>query len=132
MNARNLLAIDKAKIAWGDTLPVWVRCLAEAADKSSMSSISRKLGLSVTVISQGINNKYGADGKGNIQTLISAVETYLMEAEIRCPAMGEMMLKSICEEWQKSAVSQLGSNPYRAAMAVNCRRCPNSKIPKDN
>lgn len=132
MNARDLTAMDKAKAAWGNEVPDWVICLADASDKSSMSAISRKIGLSVTVISQGINNKYGADGKGNIQTLISAVETHLMSAEIFCPAIGESILRADCEMWQKSAINAGGSNPARHMMAQQCRRCPNSKIPKDN
>ncbi|WP_299378615.1 hypothetical protein [uncultured Kiloniella sp.] len=132
MNQRDLLAIDKALAAWGADIPDWVTELAKASDSSSMSAVSRQLGLSTTVISQGVNNKYGLDGKGNINTLKEAVETHLMSAEILCPAFQGSLLRTVCEEWQASAKNAVGSNPARHMMAQQCRKCPHSKIKGDS
>jgi hypothetical protein len=88
--------VEKARNAWGDSLPDWVLALAEDATKNQSQSVTaKKIGYSVTAVSNIIGNKYTAD-TGPIE---AAVRAKLMCEEIDCPEVGPMPLAR-CHEWR--------------------------------
>ncbi len=43
--------------AWGDTLPDWVRALAEACEASSQNKVAQQLGYSGALVSNVLRNR---------------------------------------------------------------------------
>lgn len=108
--------------AWGATPPPWVLALARDCDAGSDGASARRLGYSQTVISQVLNNRYGA-GLVRVEERVRAL---LMNDTCRCPVSGEIPL-STCLGNQSRPFS--AANPTAARLHGACRSgCPHSKI----
>lgn len=79
--------LEIARDAWGAPLPDWIDVLANACDTSSQQKVATAIGcFSNAAISQTLHNKY----PGNIENVEYAVRGALMDAEVRCPVMGDI------------------------------------------
>lgn len=115
--------VGKARAAWGDDMPEWVRVLAEACQRTSQTAVAKRLDYSGSAISLVIGNKYQ---KGDIRRVEQMVRGTLMGETVPCPALGDIT-RNICLQWQAkpyAATSSLRASMYRA-----CRdNCPHSRI----
>lgn len=113
--------IDKARLAWGDMLPDWVRALAEEADRTSQNTVARAIGYSASAVSATIGNTYAAKDTGALEQTVRAS---VMRAVVACPECGEMPLE-LCLGWRKRAAepfAPLGS--LHRVMRQACSSCP--------
>ncbi len=115
--------IDKAIAAWGDTLPDWVRALAEEADRTSQNIVAKAIGYSASAVSATIGNTYAAK---DTKPLEQAVRASVMRAVVACPECGDMAL-DLCLGWRKRAAepfAPLGS--LHRVMRRACQLCPHN------
>ena len=54
-------AIDRARAAWGESIPAWIETLAREADRTSQSKVAQALGYSASAVSQVLAAKYQGD-----------------------------------------------------------------------
>jgi len=115
-------AIDRAHESWGDSLPDWVRVLAEACTTRSQAAVASTLGYSATVINQVIGHKY----PGDIDQFRQTVEGALMGHLVQCPELGDMRA-DVCLRHQSAKFS--ATNHLRVRLFKACRNgCPHSRI----
>lgn len=117
-----MLHADKARAAWGDALPDWVRALAERADAlGSQNKVAAEIGYSPAAVSTIIGNTYAARDTSALET---AVRATLMAETVICPVWGETSLAQ-CLDWRASA-----ARPFRALSSLHsqmrdaCGACP--------
>lgn len=123
MTALKATNLDKARSAWGETLPEWVVPLAEACDRESQSSIARKVGYSPSAISQVLSNTYQ---NGDISRVEQAVRGALMAETVNCPVLGDIP-RNTCIQWQRKPFAT--TNSHRIRMHQTCRNgCPHSLL----
>ncbi|WP_261398087.1 hypothetical protein [Maritimibacter alkaliphilus] len=111
-----------AQNAWGDTMPDWIRTLAQACADSSQNQVARRLGYSSTVVSLVLRNKY----VGDIVGVELAVRGTFENLCIACPVLGEIPLLD-CRDWQQKARTYSNENSMRVRMFRACNRCPQRK-----
>ena len=116
-------AVEKAQAAWGDDLPDWVLCMAEACDGSSQTKVARRLGRTPGLVSQIIHRKYRA----GYELIEFSVRGAFMSAVTDCPGMGETITNDVCARWQQKAKIYAGHNAQRVLMFKVCRRCEHYK-----
>lgn len=112
--------IAKARAAWGDEPPRWVRLLAEQCDLSSQSMTAAKLGKSSTWVSRLINRAYA----GSYPEAEEQVLARLGGDQVLCPiwaAMGTIPLISCIRTRRKTN----HSGPM-LEWARLCRTCPHN------
>ncbi|MBB3947248.1 hypothetical protein GGQ73_003214 [Rhizobium skierniewicense] len=115
--------VDKARTAWGESLPDWVTVLAEACNQQSQSAIARKIGYSASAVSQVLSNSYQ---NGDIARVELAVRGGLLAETVQCPVMGDLP-RNECLAWQRKPFAT--TNSHRVRMYQACRRnCPFSLI----
>ncbi|WP_043062125.1 hypothetical protein [Brucella anthropi] len=123
MIAAKLSNIDKARAAWGETLPEWIVILAEACDRESQSAVARKVGYSASAVSQVLSNTYQ---NGDINRVEQAIRGALMAETVDCPVMGDLP-RNTCVLWQRKPF--VATNAHRVRMFQACRKgCPHSLI----
>ncbi|MGR3485510.1 MAG: hypothetical protein ACU0BF_09205 [Paracoccaceae bacterium] len=110
---------DTARAAWGLDVPDWVIRLAQEADAGSQTAAARTIGVSGSLVSQVLRNRY----PGNLARIEELVTGKLMGAVIACPALGEIAT-SDCQAWRRKADAFVASNSLRVAMFRACNRCP--------
>lgn len=114
--------VAKARGAWGDDLPDWVRVVAEEATRTSLAVVAGRTDLSVGLFSNVIANKY----PGDMERVELVVRGALMGLTVTCPVLGDIA-RNVCLEEQRrpfSATSSVRSRTYRA-----CRSgCPHSRL----
>ena len=114
--------VAKARKCWGDDLPSWVERLAEACNAKSQSAVAKRLGVSVSMISYVVGNKYTGDMERMAEICRGAFE----RATVDCPALGEIP-PATCANWAGRADRLRGSNNQNARMFRACRACPRCK-----
>ncbi|UWQ73312.1 hypothetical protein [Leisingera sp. M658] len=115
MSDRLILAQD----GWGDVLPDWVEVLVRECDQSSQNSVAVKLGLSATVVSQAMRNRYG----GSLVRIEAAVRDVFMSAPVLCPALKTEIPSAACLAHRRRAEKWTHSSPFRVRMIRACRAC---------
>ncbi|PTW61394.1 hypothetical protein C8N35_102103 [Breoghania corrubedonensis] len=121
MNAQETM-IDKARAAWGDTLPEWLEELAGMADRIGLAATAKRVGYSTSAVSTAIRGVYAGD-LGRIEDRVRGA---LMGAVVECPALGEIG-RHACLDWQKRAFAP--SSAARVRVYRACRAgCPHSKL----
>lgn len=121
--------VAKARAAWGNDIPAEVTMLAEEAERTTADKVAKRIGYSGAVVSQLISNKY----PGDVERVKAKIRGALMNAMVRCPAVGEIAL-DYCLDQQK--MPNTGASSVRALIYRNCRglgvpRCIHSRI-KEN
>jgi len=114
------MILEKARAAWGGDMPDWVQRLAEEADRTSQNKVAKKLGYTASLISQIINNRYGA----GTEIFEQVVRGRLMAETVECPGLRDDITKDVCLSWRDKARDYSGHNALRVQMFRACRRCP--------
>lgn len=115
-------AIMKARAAWGDVLPDWVRVLAEECDKSSQRKVAAAINNSTTVVSRVLSNSY----EGSLEKIAGKVRGVYLAEEVACPVLGDIPRQRCIAEQEKPLTFQ---NPLRRRVYNACRGgCPHSRI----
>lgn len=112
---------------WGEAPPDWIKALGVALVFESQAQVGRKIGVSVSAISNVLRNRYGAS-TDNIE---AKVRTYLMRDVVNCPELGDIE-RAECQDWQLKARNYVPTNRDRTVMAKACRKCPHNKLRKDS
>ena len=100
----------------------WQYILAEQAKAHGQEAIAKELGVSKSVISQLINNKY----PGDIQRMQKLVEGAYMNRSVMCPIVGKIPLH-LCDKHQCNTST---SNAIKLRLYRACRSgCPHSVFP---
>lgn len=122
MNARATVDfLARARAGWGDP-PDWIVALAMACAAESQTAVAAKLGVSGSMISSALANRY----PGDMAKLEARVRGALMGATVDCPVLGEIGRdRCIASQGKQfSAASSVVVRLYRA-----CRSgCPHSSI----
>lgn len=100
----------------------WQQILAEQAKAHGQGATAKELGISKSVVSQLINNKY----PGDIWRMQKLVEGAYMNRSVVCPIVGEIPLHQ-CDKHQCNTST---SNPIKLRLYRACRSgCPHSVLP---
>lgn len=100
----------------------WKKVLTEQAREHGQEAIGKELGVSKTVISQLINNKY----PGDLERMQKLVEGAYLNRTVMCPILGEIPLHQ-CDKHQGNTST---SNPIKLRLYRVCRSgCPHSELP---
>ena len=112
-----LTMMDKARAAWGEPLPDWIKALAEACDESGLRRTAAKLTASPAIVSLAIHNK-----REKLDFIKPKVETYLMMTLVGCPILG-IIGREKCLREQARPFSTV--NPMKVQLFKACRNgCP--------
>ena len=115
--------LAKAKAAWGNPLPDWVKALAEACDDTSLRKTALKLNASPAIVSLAIGNK-----REKLDFIKAKVEALLMITIVACPVRG-VMGRNECLREQAKPFSSV--NPQRVQLYRACRNgCPHYREKK--
>ncbi|WP_431282701.1 hypothetical protein ACQW02_25390 [Humitalea sp. 24SJ18S-53] len=125
MKAVAILAVDRARAAWGDDLPAWVLALAIASDATSQAKAAKAVGYSPGRISQVLNRSL----KPETGQLERAVRGAFMGDTVNCPALRQELPAQQCVAWQRRPYD--GSNHQTVRMFLACRDCPNRQSDAD-
>lgn len=109
--------VARARLAWGEGIPVEVVVLAEACRARSQRAVAQQLGYSDATISYVLSNKYQ---KGDLPKLFLTIRGALMGETVECPVLGEIA-RDQCLDNQGKPFST--ANPARARLYRACRRC---------
>lgn len=112
------------ELCWGAEAPSWIKRMAAECDKTSQNVVAKKIGRTSAVISQILNNKYGA-GLDNTQQRFEAV---FGGGPYQCPVLGEISGERCLKEQEAPYrnYNHVVVDLYRA-----CRRCPNCLARKE-
>ena len=120
----NLSNIDRARTAWGGTLPRWLTLLAGACDKASQRAVADRItsagfACSSGTISKLINRKYPA----SYAEPERAVLAVFGGDDVQCPLYGPIPLASCIRARRRKAPPQ---NYAHHQFASACPECPNN------
>jgi hypothetical protein len=123
-------AIDRARAAWGESIPAWIETLAREADRTSQSKVAQALGYSASAVSQVLAAKYQGDLRAVEQAVLGAFAGLVVE----CPVLGEISrARCITEQRQPLRATQPGRPAlWRACRGIGRPRCPHSRIEEEN
>ena len=110
-------ALGNAQAAWGESLPDWVKVLAEFCDKTTQSEAAKQVGISGAAVSQVINLKYH---KGDYGAVEKKVRGSLMSETVLCAVQGQITL-DVCMGNQAAGGST--SSPQRLRLGRTCPVC---------
>lgn len=100
----------------------WLAVLREQVELNGQRPVAERLGVSNTVVSQVVNEKYPGD-MARIQAL---VESVYMAKSVPCPVLGSIAWHA-CQQHQKNHYT---SNPQKLKLYKACRSgCPHSDLP---
>lgn len=117
--------LDRARAAWGEDMPDWVRMLANACDQTSQSKAAERLRYSTGAVNAVLARKYGKPG-ASYEAIAAAVRGAFMDAQVQCPVLGELR-QHVCMEHQRQPFA--ATNPTRVRLYRACRAgCPHSLI----
>lgn len=111
--------LAKARAAWGEGIPSWVEALARACNETSQSKVGQRLGVSASMISATLSNRY----QGDKQRIERLCRHEFERAAIDCPILGEIA-PIACRRWQAKAERLRTGNNQNARMFRACRACP--------
>ena len=112
---------EKARGAWGESLPTWVLRLAEEAKRTSASAVATRLDCAASVVSQVISKSY----RGRFDRIEAAVRGAFMGETVDCDVLGEIGTDR-CRAEQRE--------PFRATSAMRaqlfhaCPKCKNREV----
>lgn len=110
--------VAKARAAWGDDVPSWVLSLAAACMSSSQNRVAQRLGVSASLVSSVIGNKY----PGDVARIAELCRGEFERQTIACPVLG-YIAPLVCRQWQAKAVRLRTGNNQNARMFRACRGC---------
>lgn len=111
--------VEKARLAWGADVPSWVIRLAEACMASSQNKVAQRLGVSASLVSTVLANKYA----GDMDRVADLCRGEFERQMVRCPVLGDIA-PGACHRWQKKADRLRTANNQNARMFRACHACP--------
>lgn len=111
--------VEKARLAWGETLPDWVSKLAEACAETSQNRVAARINRSASLVSAVLARKY----KGDMAAVEEVVRGVYLNASVDCPTLGTIGL-NVCRDWMLKAISYSNVNSERVRMYRACQVCP--------
>lgn len=110
--------VAKARAAWGADVPSWVIALAEACAKASQNRVAQRLGVSASLVSSVLANKY----PGDVERIAEICRGEFERQTIACPVLGDIAPLA-CRRWQLRADRLRTGNNQNARMFRACRGC---------
>lgn len=110
--------INRAREAWGETMPAEVLALAQACRAQTSRAVARRLGYSDAVISHVLAKKY----PGDVEKVFATIRGLLMGETVDCPELGELR-RDQCLRHQARPFSS--NNSASARLFHACRSCLN-------
>ena len=110
--------VAKARAAWGANVPSWVIALAEACAKASQNRVAQRLGVSASLVSSVLANKY----PGDVERIAEICRGEFERQTIACPVLGDIAPLA-CRRWQLRADRLRTGNNQNARMFRACRGC---------
>lgn len=114
--------VEKARMAWGEDLPDWVRGLADACANTSQSHVAKQMNRSASLISAVLARKY----KGSLEAVEEVYRGVFETATVSCPALGTIPT-NVCRDWQLKARRFVSVNNLRVRMYRACHSCQRFK-----
>lgn len=111
--------LEKARNAWGDTIPAWVEGLAKVCAETSQNKVAANLGVSAALISNVLANKY----PGDLARISGLYRGAYESAEVDCPGLGRVGLDK-CDGWRKKVKLKHRPNALAVMMYRACTACP--------
>lgn len=96
--------------------PDWLQVLAEECDRTSQSTVARRLNVSPAAVSQLLKGTYSAD----TTRMEDRVRGELMRETVPCPVLGDLGKRQCLDEQAKPYYA----NPLRSALFKACKSCP--------
>lgn len=109
--------LQRAKVAWGRTMPEWIERLAAECDRTNQRAVGERLGVSNGYVSRVLNNKY----EGNVDEAEQLIRARLMEERVDCPAFGQIPLTSCMRNRRRKTPA---INAMQRAFDRHCPLCP--------
>lgn len=117
-------ALEKARAAWGDPLPEWIKALATACDEQGLRTTSAKMGVSPALASLAVNRQ-----REKLDYIKERVTRTLMVTIVACPVLGVMSRDQCLQEQAKEFTA---ANPLRVQLFRACRNgCTHYKTRKN-
>lgn len=114
----------RAAASW-DEPPDWIVALAEACSRESQAAVARQLGVSSSMLSQAIGQRYPA----GLERLEEMVRGALMGETVTCPVLGDVRRDQCLSEQGKPFTT---SSSVRTRLFRACRDgCPHSRLGKE-
>ncbi|PZU93088.1 MAG: transcriptional regulator [Chelatococcus sp.] len=110
--------VDRARVAWGESIPAEIVSLAEACRAHSSRAVARQLGYSDATISYLLANKY----PGDRDKLFAKIRGAFMGETVICPILDEIGRDRCLTEQAKPFAA---TNSTRARLFHACKTCPN-------
>ena len=115
------LNVTKARERWGQAAPEWIVVLAQACDSTSQSAVSKRLGISNSMISTALQNAY----PGRMDKLEQRVRGEYMNQRVACPVLGDITSRK-CLDSQAWVKNYAPTNGMRVELRRACVTCPNA------
>lgn len=101
----------------------WIEVLRQECARTSQAAVARRLGVSPSMISQGVRGVY----TGDTERLRALVEGAFLGRRVGCPVLGEVALNECLEHQARPFAA---TNPQRVALFRACRGgCENARGP---
>ncbi len=108
--------LARARLAWGNDLPQWVRILASHCDATNQRIVGEQLKKSGGYVSRILSAKY----TGSYEEAEKLVRAALAAEDVACPIWGSIPLKSCMSLRRPKARA---TNSYERLHARSCPNC---------
>lgn len=112
--------LEKARLAWGETMPLWINTLARACDAASQREVGDRVGRSGPYISRVINRTY----TGSYEEAEQLVRSILDSDVVLCPVWRDAIPLAACIRNRRRKA--LPRTQMHHAYARVCRTCANN------
>lgn len=119
--------VDKARAAWGSSMPDWVAGLAKVCAETSQNRVAVRMNRSASLVSAVLANSY----KGSLEAVEEVYRGVFERAVVECPALGTIPTND-CRDWQLKAGRFVNVNSQRVAMYRACHACPRYRSKADD
>lgn len=113
--------IERARAAWGDAPPPEILALARACKAETSRAVSRRLGVSDSLVSQALGKRYPSD----LSALFAQIRDVYLNDTVACPVFQMEIGRSRCETEQSRPFS--AGSAIRAQLFHGCKICPNRR-----
>lgn len=108
---------QRARLAWGDTMPDWILRMAQECDRTNQRSVADRIGQSNATVSKLINRKYA----GSMMEMEQQVRATFCDDRVDCPAFGSIPLASCIRNRRRKTPAV---NAMQRAFDRHCPGCP--------
>lgn len=109
--------------SWGDNPPQWIMQMADECNRSSQSSVAKKMGRSPSLVNMVLRKKYS----GDMEDVKGRFEAAFMTGAVQCPVLGEI---SGPDCLKNQAKPYNPGNHMAVRLFVGCKNCPFNQCKK--